>query len=159
MRNFFQHIRRQPKAVRDNYALGIAGSFTSVVLLLWVVAFPDGGLLDAPEQEVEKLTPFSTLLSQSKEKLAEIKASLNSASSTDSLAAVVTTSTTTPENIILSDTDIALALDKASSTQSSTSTPTQIEYTEVLIGTTTESGTGSFTGTATQQTAPSATVE
>lgn len=158
MRNFFQHIRRQPKSVRDNYALGIAGSFTTIVVLLWVVAFPSEGLLDAPEPEVEKLTPFATLISESKERIASFKNTLNSASSSDSQAAVVTASTSTaPESIVLSDTDIALAVEKASSTGSGTSSPMRVEY-EVLIGTTTQSGVGSSTATATE-TSASATGE
>jgi len=161
MRNIFQHIRRQPKSVRDNYALGIAGSFTSIILLLWIVDFPSEGLLDALTEETAKLTPFTTLISESKEKLAEIKASLNIASGTDSLAAVVTAGTTTPEGIVLSDADIALALEKASvaESESGTTTPAKIEYTEVLIGTTTASSMGSFTGTTTTENTSSATIE
>ena len=161
MRKFFQHIRRQPKSVRDNYALGIAGTFTSIVVLLWVVAFPAGGLLDAPEQQVEKLTPFATLISESKQGLASIRESLNSASSSDSQAAVVTASTTiatTPENIVLTEADIALAVEKASSTESGTSSPQTMEYMEVLIGTTTQSVTSSSTATTTQNSG-SASVE
>lgn len=155
MRKIFQHIRRQPKSVRDNYALGIAGSFTSIVVLLWVVAFPSEGLLDAPDEvAVEKTTPFATLISESKKRFVALKTSLQSASSSDSRAAVVT-STTTSSDIVLSEADIALALQKASSTQSGTSTTPQTDdYTEVLIGTTTQSGISSTTATSSASVAP-----
>ncbi len=137
MRKIFQHIRRQPKNIRDNYALGIAGSFTFIVMLLWVVALPSEGLLDEPEIAAEKLTPFATLVAESKKKIAAIKETLNTASSTDSQSATVVTATTSPENIVLTETDIAVAQDKASST--ATTTNPQPMYTEVMIGTTTDS--------------------
>ena len=137
MRKLFQHIRRQPKNVRDNYALGIAGSFTLVVALLWVVAFPSEGLLDEPEITTEKLTPFATLLSESKKKMAAIKDAMNTASTTDTQTAAAVTATSSPESIVLTESDIAVAQEKASTTAASSTSP-QPMYTEVLIGTTTD---------------------
>ncbi len=138
MRKIFQHIRSQPKSVRDNYALGIAGSFTFVVMLLWVVALPSEGLLDEPAVATEKITPFATLVAESKKKIAAIKDSLNTATSTETQTATAVNATTSPENIILTETDIAVAQDKASTT-AATSTNPQPMYTEVMIGTTTNS--------------------
>lgn len=144
MRKIFQHIRRQPKSVRDNYALGVAGSFTFVVMLLWLVALPSEGLLDEPEIATEKITPFATLMTESKKQFAALKAALNTASSTDTETTAAVNATTSPENIVLTESDIAVAQDKASTT-AATSTNSEPAYIEVMIGTTTDSRASSST--------------
>ena len=148
MRKLFQHIRRQPKQVRDNYALGLAGSFTSVVVLLWVVAFPDAGLLDAPQPEVEPVAPFAGLIEESKQRFADLKESFAAVTTTTTQAAAVNSTPASAETIVLTNDDIAVAQEKASTTEATStqsSEPTTL-YTEVLIGTTSSKMKATSTG-------------
>lgn len=137
MRKFFQNIRKKPKAVRDNYAFGIAGSFTLVVVIIWVMARPTSGLLDGgnvANKDKEANSPFSTLIKESKAQLASLKLA---ASKENTLPESEATSTATSSpGMILNQEDLDIAKPKL---EQSTATPTEpIIYQEVMIGTTTE---------------------
>jgi len=136
MRKFLQSIYRKPKAVRDNYALAVAGLFTALVCVFWVTArlqSPiEGGAIAS-----DRTSPFETLIKKSKEQLASVKAAVAEVpfEIEDSPAPTATTSVM---NLVLSEEDRAAAAARASSTATST---IEIQYKEVLIGTTSASTT------------------
>ena len=163
MRKFLQNIYRKPKEVRDNYALVAAGVFTMVVCVFWVTArlqTPiDGDLIVS-----DSISPFATLIKKSKEQLAALKAASTEESMVTEAAPTPAATTTaanliltqqnktppppptsphaapppaatpTAANLILSEEDKATASAKASSTATSSQ---EVQYKEVLIGTTT----------------------
>jgi hypothetical protein len=144
MRKLFQHIRRQPKHIRDNYAFGVAASFTALVLVFWGVARVDEGLVDVNFVSDESKAPFATLIKESKERFSALKG--NADSSSDSQTAGVinsenssTTESTNASSIILSSEEIeALNANRATSSQANQPEPMN-EFVEVMIGTTTSS--------------------
>lgn len=147
MSKFFHYINKQPKQVRENYALGIASVFTMAVLLFWVASRFDILSLNATEGEVsameESTSPFSTLLKESKEKFSSIKASLTQASKTTEdtnaqVAAVINSSSTNPSGLILSEENLEEA---RFNLENSTVTDYLSEriYSEVMIATTSAS--------------------
>lgn len=102
----FRHVRRQSKTVRNNYALGIAGTFTSIVALVWLMNNSHQSMVSSTDVALDKENvPFSNLFKQAKEQFAAIKASSTSTEDKIKEAEVVSTST----NIILSPEDIELA--------------------------------------------------
>lgn len=135
MRKFFQKIRKKPKAVRDNYAFGIAASFTLVVMLIWVVAKPAGSFLesgDVATKDKEVNSPFSTLIKETKEQLASLK----EATSKEGSETEATSTATTSAGMVLSQEDLNIAKTKLE--QSTTTAPEPVIYQEVMIGTTTD---------------------
>jgi hypothetical protein len=57
---FFKHTRRQPKHVRDRYALGLASGFMSIIVLMWLI-LPGSSSNDAEKQTEDGYRPFATL--------------------------------------------------------------------------------------------------
>ncbi len=55
-------IRQKPKAVRDQYAFGVAVTFTALVLAVWTFSLP-ARFSDSPEELANK-APFTGLFSQ-----------------------------------------------------------------------------------------------
>lgn len=60
---FLRHTRKQPAHVRERYALGIAGSVTGVIALIWSLSLPS-----SPEESARRLAeqeesarPFASL--------------------------------------------------------------------------------------------------
>lgn len=145
MLKLLRHIRRQPKNIRDNYAMGIAVSFTAIVFIFWGVAKMDNGFSGFGLPQTDKQTPFATLIKQSKEQFATIKGSFASTSDQTTQTANVNDAVEEPEvgpsNMVLSQEDIEIANQNATTSQSATSTNPGDEpkYREVLIGTTTAS--------------------
>lgn len=130
MQKIFQHIRKQPKQVRENYAFGIAAVFTSVVLLVWIVSQPQTGFLGEVSSQVSQTAlPFATLVKESKEQLAQLRGSV---------ASTTTQASSTPEVapaadvLVLTQEDINIA--NAGSTTVASSTEPKA-YVEVMIGT------------------------
>lgn len=136
MRKILQKIYRQPKATRDTYAFMAAGVFTAVVCTIWVAArlqTPiDGGSIVR-----ENASPFATLIKKSKEQFAALQAAVPESTST-STETTTTGATTSATTIVLTEEEKAAMNAKASSTAS---TSTQLQYKEVLIGTTSASTT------------------
>ncbi len=131
MQKIFKHIRQQPKHVRENYAFGIAATFTVIVLLVWVVSRPQTGLLGGiPNQVSETAAPFATLLKESKEQLAQLKNA--AAPTTTALTVDTATATSGATALVLTQEDITIA--NAATTSISTTTAPKA-YVEVLIGT------------------------
>jgi hypothetical protein len=134
MRKFLQNIYRKPKQVRENYALVTAGVFTMIVCVFWVTArlqTPIGG----GSIVRDTTSPFATLIKKSKEQLATLKAAMPEAA-VETEAEVSTSSSAS--TIILSEEDKAAAAAKATSTATSS---VELQYKEVLIGTTSASTT------------------
>ncbi len=139
MRKIFQYIRRRPKHVRDNYAFGLASTFTFTVLMFWVMSF-SGGEIQAQDGVVaqEKNIPFATLIKQSKEQLALLREAVSSATTTASenkTEASPTVVATNTSQLILSPEDIEKAqTDWEKGT--TTSFTSEKVYQEVIIATT-----------------------
>jgi hypothetical protein len=132
MQNVFQHIRRQPKATRERYALAFASSFTLLVLGVWLVSKTNPGV--GPVVDTEGSVPFATFLKETREQFAGLKDSFADATLDTQTATVVTgdtgVSTTTAETLILSQDTVDLVnLNQATETS-------PVEYVEVQIGTT-----------------------
>jgi hypothetical protein len=144
MQKFFQYIRRQPKSSRDNYAFGIAITFTALVLMVWVVARPSGeNFVGVVSDEALNTSPFATLIKETKEKFAGVKDSVAQTvqSESDSQAAALTSATTSVGEIILNEEDLEKArldMELSASTSKVEEKPKGI-YSEVLIGTTSAS--------------------
>lgn len=71
LRRFITQLRHKPKAVRDNIALGVAGSMTAVVVLAWVLVTPENISTVASEARKQPGT-FATLFNQIKEQTATV---------------------------------------------------------------------------------------
>lgn len=89
LRRLILSIRNKPKHVRDNYALGIAGTCTAIVLLVWLYHWPT--MMTARSEgrihteEGENTMPLSGFFDQAKEQIATARESLEEiATSTDS---------------------------------------------------------------------------
>lgn len=81
-KDLLARLRQKPKHVKENIALGIAGGFTAIVAIVWLVTVPKSFIAG---DEVKKEGPhaFSTLIDQMKEQLAGVKNALpESATST-----------------------------------------------------------------------------
>ncbi len=143
----FRHVRGQSKAVRNNYALGIASTFTGIVALVWLMNSSHQSMVPSTDVALNnENAPFSSLFKQAKEQFAAIKASSTSTEEQIKETEAVSTST----NIILSSEDIELAKKSqslyyegystttSSSTASTTVTnnPAVPKYQEVQIATT-----------------------
>ncbi len=133
MRSFLRNIRSKPKAVRNQYALGISAVFTGLVALVWVVT---GMSLDSQTRddvESGERAPFANLTEQIKEQWAAARGSMNTALSTTTEAVVEDplTLTITPE------TKAEIANETTEWTASSTATTTP-EYIIVQIATTSQ---------------------
>jgi hypothetical protein len=137
MRKFFQNIRKKPKSVRDNYAFAIAGIFTVVVMMIWVVSQPSDGIFTAGNNvsQVEKNSPFSTFIKESKEQMASLKEAFSDkAISSEAENTPVATSSS---GIMLNQNDLDIATSKLQ--QSTTTNLESVIYQEVMIGTTSDS--------------------
>ena len=143
MQNVFQHIRRQPKATRERYALAFASSFTLVVLGVWLVSKTNPDV--EPVVATEGSVPFATFLKETREQFSGLKDSFADTNEDTQTAAVVAgtedRSTTTAETLILSQDTVDLVnLNQATGTS-------PVEYVEVQIGTTSSPGTEVFIAT------------
>ncbi|HMO82951.1 MAG TPA: hypothetical protein PKA42_02175, partial [Candidatus Paceibacterota bacterium] len=71
MKKFFKYLRRQPKNVRDNYALLFSGIFVLLVVSFWLPAqFGDKEVENVAEATENKEQPFGTLLKGIKDQFA-----------------------------------------------------------------------------------------
>ena len=141
MRRFFGHILKQPKAVRNNYAMAMAGTFTGVVALVWLITKVGSGV--AVPMEAAENTPggFATLFKETKEQVATVQQTFK-----EKMAGTATTSESAPtlEAVVASSTEEAISA--YSTTTAATSSQIAVP---VLIGTTTATTSVSATGTAT----------
>ncbi len=79
LKSFIRKIRTKPKHVRDQYALGIAGTFTTLVALLWLFGAPGTSLDDdliTNSYEVDEKKPFGDFLDYAKDQIASVKESV-----------------------------------------------------------------------------------
>ena len=111
---FIRHVRRQSKAVRNQYALALAGVFTACIGVVWLYTSfltPEGGLISSAP-ETEKSLPFSNLIKQTKEQWAAATEAIK-----EEIPAT-TTSETLPDsrNFILTEETISDQAGKSSST-------------------------------------------
>lgn len=142
MRKIFQYIRRRPKHVRDNYAFGLASTFTFTVLMFWVMSF-SGGETQAPDGVVaqEKNIPFATLIKQSKEQFALLREAVSSTTTiaSEDKAEVNGAVATNTSQLILSPEDIAKAQADLQKSATTNSLASEQVYQEVIIATTSTS--------------------
>lgn len=151
---FFRNLQRKPKNVRNHYAFALASTFTGVVALVWFVSTAsqisqssNGEMASNDNGE----SPFSNLIKQSKEQLANLKGSADDSGtekketeqSVDGIA-----TNTNPMNITLSEEEISnLRANQASSSlhynyiSTTTINSNQPIYQEVMIATTSSSST------------------
>jgi hypothetical protein len=141
MRKVLQHIHRQPKAVRNQYAFAFASTFVGAVALIWVISLPSklAPLADAVKEEGSG--SFSTLFDQVGDQIATVKQTINEAK--DELQA-----TTTTGGIILNEEEVAeanLALEENASSSDDFMMEENIDTEPlplvVMIGTTSATGT------------------
>jgi hypothetical protein len=161
----FRHVRGQSKAVRNNYALGIASTFTGIVALVWLMNSSHQSMVPSTDVALNKENaPFSNIFKQAKEQFAAIKASSTSTEEQIKETEAVSTST----NIILSPEDIELAKKSqslyyegystttdsstiSSDTTKVTSNPSVTKYQEVQIATTSSNVKTTSTNSTTTQ--------
>lgn len=134
LRRWVQKLRHKPKSVRDNIALGVAGSITAAILLAWVFVTPEkiGTVADSSE---DRPGTFSLLFDRIKDQTASIADSFNSVVN---VAEEQSADTSTPENDSLATTTIATTSTTTAATASTTATTT---IRTVRIATTTASTT------------------
>ncbi len=140
MRRLFQYIRRQPKTVRDNYALGFASSITGIVFLFWFVSLPGIGsdaIATVNKSEDESPSPFATLIKQAKEQLASVRSGI--ANSTSTVATSTETVATT--TIVLSEAEIEAIVKSLEENQVHEEAATSAIAVPVLSATTSATGT------------------
>jgi flagellar hook-length control protein FliK len=146
MRRFFGHILKQPKAVRNNYAMAMAGTFTGVVALVWLVTKVGSGV--AVPMEAAENTPggFATLFKETKEQVATVQQAFK-----EKMASNATTSEAVPtlEDVVASSTEEAISAYNATATAATSSYTSSHIAVPVLIGTTTATTSITATGTAT----------
>jgi hypothetical protein len=131
MQKIFQHIRKQPKQVRENYAFAVAAVFTSAVLLVWIVSRPQTGFFGEISGQVSQTaTPFATLVKESKEQLAQLKGAV--ATTTAQLETSAPETATSATALVLTPEDIFIA--NTAAINESTTTESKA-YVEVMIGT------------------------
>lgn len=140
MRKIFQYIRRRPKHIRDNYAFGLASTFTFTVVMFWVMSFSTGEIKTQDETIAqEKNVPFATLIKQSKEQFALLREAVSGTTTvegeTKTEVDLVTVATNTTQ-LILSPEDIAKAQEDLQKSTTTNSFPPDKVYQEVIIATT-----------------------
>lgn len=146
---FLRYIKRQPKIVRDQYAIAISAVFTGIVALVWFfnsVWMQDGGNLQLNNVAKENNVPFASLVNQLKEQWQGLTNSLPKNNADLSQTAAVAGSqasetTANPQKIILTTEEVTAINEQqktASSTawQASTSVDAKSNYQEVQIVTT-----------------------
>lgn len=81
LKRTIRNIRQKPKAVRDRYAFWIAISFTSLVILIWVITIPDRfgdtGSLEA-ESQIERPGSVNDVISEFQSKVETIESEMQS---------------------------------------------------------------------------------
>lgn len=120
----------QPKGVRNNYALGLAGTFTGIVALIWVVT--KAGSVPLPVDAVENApSAFSTLIKETKEQAAAAQNALRDSmkANNESVATSTTDTAPTPAEVA--------PVAEATTTSSTTASSTVVTPVPVMIGTTT----------------------
>jgi len=77
IKRFLRNLRQKPKGVRDNIALGIAGTFTAIVFMVWLHHFPSkAAVLTSQEQtKADEKPGFAGIFGDFKEQLASLKES------------------------------------------------------------------------------------
>lgn len=75
IKRLLRNIRQKPKAVRDNIALGIAGTFTAIVFSIWVYHFPSkiAALTDSTQSDKGEESPaFTDFFGEIKDQIATL---------------------------------------------------------------------------------------
>ena len=151
---FIYDLQNKPKHVRNSYALAFASTFTGIVALIWFMNTASQGFLTSAELKInEGDTPFSNLLKQSKEQLANITGSIKEEKNESEKQ-----ENENPLNIALSEEDLEIAKQNqpdptqvyisTSTTQNSNNSlfgNTERAYREVMVATTSSSSTSSST--------------
>ncbi len=150
MRSLLRNIRSKPKAVRNQYALGLAFVFTGAVAFAWVMTGMNLDQKTVHEVAETNRPAFSNLTEQIKEQWATARAAIDGASAEEKAttsAAVVAD----PLGFTLSaETAAELAAEGRTEPATSTATTSEPWYVIVQIATTSSASTSiaSTTGDA-----------
>ena len=68
-------LRQKPKHIKDNIAFSVAGVFTTLVAIVWVMTVPKS-FFAGDEIKPEAPRAFTTLINQVKEQVAGVKAAM-----------------------------------------------------------------------------------
>ena len=114
----FRSIKRKPRAVRDQYALGIAVAVTSVVIVLWVWQLPERFDETAADVTVPAdVGAFGGLLGEFKDRLSTVR---------DDIDAVVATSTPQADIVVATSTLSSTSATTTSITTASSTPPVPV---------------------------------
>lgn len=106
LKSVLRYVRRQPKPVRDRYALGVALSFTAIVGLMWLATLPDRFVaVQAVAVEGDSSAhPFSSLWGGLKDQVASLGDALGDVSAEFTSTTTASTSASgivlTPEELV-----------------------------------------------------------
>lgn len=92
-KKIIKNIRQKPKAARDNIALGIAGVFTAMIAIVWIIDMP--ARYDKIEQKHanDESPSFFSLFTDFKDQLATAKESTAEAETPTSIRVIETENT------------------------------------------------------------------
>lgn len=139
MKKFFKYIRRQPKNVRDQYALLFSGVFVLLVVALWLPThWGDTETEVAVEVTDQKEMPFKTLFKSIKDQFASVMTSVNNDLETVDQEQVETTNVYqgSAKDFVLSEEEITALKQKIEEVGADISSSESGSFQEVLIATT-----------------------
>jgi nicotinamide mononucleotide (NMN) deamidase PncC len=84
LRKWLVDARKKPKYVRDNIAFVIAGSFTTVLLMAWLVFMPGKIIQEVAEKPAVNNGAFTTFIDQLKEQMAGVSEAVPEETATSS---------------------------------------------------------------------------
>ena len=85
IKRLLKTVRRQPKAVRDKIAMGLAGVFTALVATVWLYGSPDRFSASSELSTTESPPAFSQFFSNIGDQLAAVKESLSTSTEVDTV--------------------------------------------------------------------------
>lgn len=134
IKKFLIQLRQQPKHIRDNVALIIAGSFTALVGVVWAYQIPNSFKNIEIDQEASPTGAFSSIFDEIQKETDELKALIPEEvgeeavpTTTDKLFAVESLpnpATTTSSDIDVTPTESPIPREVRIVTTSSSGTPT-----------------------------------
>lgn len=143
MKKLFRYLRRQPKPVRDQYALLFSGIFVFLVAALWLPA--QFGNNDEAEKVVEvteeKELPFKTLLKTIKDQFASVVSTELGQSEKVDQTEIEKTKVYqgSVDDFVLPEEEVAALKQKLEETETDLTISEPGSYQEVLIATTSAS--------------------
>ncbi|MCA9358468.1 hypothetical protein KC902_04370 [Candidatus Kaiserbacteria bacterium] len=135
IKRFLRHLRQQPKGVRDNIALGVAVSFTAVVVFGWMYSLPMK-IADRMERLAsgnEEKPGFTALFKGIKDQVAEVADAVD----TDEAAVIQL------EREVVGE-DYQIVMPNAAQVEFSSTTTSSTKNAQLNVATSTDSATTSL---------------